>query len=284
MGNPTLSISAMTIHIPQNRSSLMTLPIYQIDAFTHQRFSGNPAAVVPLQQWLSDTQMLNIAAENNLAETAFIVPAKDKVDFELRWFTPAVEIDLCGHATLAAAYTLFQHLGFNGRQVSFSTRSGVLMVSQEGDRLTMDFPARAPEKKPVPIEILQALGIDSVQYSGLSRDWLLELNDEQSVADLNPDFSQLKRVSDQAVIVTARGEQYDFVSRFFAPGFGVDEDPVTGSAHCTLTPYWAEVLGKPELQARQISSRGGDLTCRLDEDRVFMTGHATTYLIGSIEI
>lgn len=262
----------------------MALPIYQIDAFTHQRFSGNPAAVVPLQEWLSDTQMLNIAAENNLAETAFIVPAKGEVDFELRWFTPTVEIDLCGHATLAAAYTLFRHLNFNAEKVSFSTRSGVLLVSREGDQLTMDFPARAPEKKPVPSDILEALGIESVQYSGLSRDWLLQVDNEQSVANLNPDFSQLKKVSDQAIIVTARGQQHDFVSRFFAPGYGVDEDPVTGSAHCTLTPFWAEVLDKSELQARQISSRGGDLTCRLDKDRVFMTGHAITYLIGSIEI
>ncbi len=262
----------------------MALPIYQIDAFTQKRFSGNPAAVVPLQSWLSDEQMLNIAAENNLAETAFIVPAESEADFELKWFTPALEIDLCGHATLATAFTLFEHLNFVGEEIRFSTRSGLLVVRRDGDALTMDFPARAPEDKPLPKEVLSALGLESVRYSGLSRDWLIEVEDEATVANLDFDCSELAKATKTAVIITARGEHCDFVSRFFAPEFGVDEDPVTGSAHCTLTPYWAEVLGKTELQARQISHRGGDLHCRLEGNRVFMTGHAVTYLVGSIEI
>ncbi|MGH1372049.1 MAG: PhzF family phenazine biosynthesis protein [Cellvibrionaceae bacterium] len=262
----------------------MALPIYQIDAFTQKRFGGNPAAVVPLQSWLSDEQMLNIAAENNLAETAFIVPAKTGADFELKWFTPEVEIDLCGHATLAAAFTLFEHLNFVGEQVSFSTRSGILKVAKDGDALTMDFPTRAPEDKPLPVDILDALGLKSVRYSGLSRDWLIVLDNEQAVANLEFECSELAKATNTAVIVTAKGDHCDFVSRFFAPHFGVDEDPVTGSAHCTLIPYWAGVLDKTELKARQISRRGGDLHCRLEQERVFITGHAVTYLVGAIEI
>lgn len=262
----------------------MALPIYQIDAFTQQKFGGNPAAVVPLQSWLSDEQMLNIAAENNLAETAFIVPAKTGADFELKWFTPTIEIDLCGHATLAAAFTLFEHLNFIGEEIRFSTLSGLLTVRKNGDCLTMDFPARAPEDKPLPTEVLSALGFESVRYSGLSRDWLIEVDNESTVANLDFECSELAKATKTAVIITARGDNCDFVSRFFAPEFGVDEDPVTGSAHCTLTPYWANVLDKTELEARQISSRGGELQCRLEGDRVFISGHAVTYLVGSIEI
>ncbi len=262
----------------------MAIPMYQIDAFTQQRFAGNPAAVVPLQSWLSDEQMLNIAAENNLAETAFIVPAKTAADFELKWFTPTIEIDLCGHATLAAAFTLFEHLNFAADQISFSTRSGILTVAKSGSALTMDFPARPPQDTALPRAILDALGIQSVNYSGLSRDWLIVLDNERSVANLNFEFSELAKATDTAIIVTAKGDQCDFVSRFFAPHFGVDEDPVTGSAHCTLAPYWAGVLDKTELNARQISHRGGDLQCKLEGNRVYITGHAVTYMVGSIEI
>ena len=260
----------------------MPLPIYQIDAFTQQYFAGNPAAVVPLHGWLKDDVMLNIAAENNLAETAFFTPADGDADFELRWFTPTYEIDLCGHATLAAAYVLFEHLNFQKPSVLFSTQSGLLKVSRQGEQLTLDFPARPPEETPVAKELLQALGLERVVYAGLSRDWLLEIDSEEQLRQLQVDISQLSKVSDKAVIITAAGQQKDFVSRFFAPNFGVAEDPVTGSAHCTLVPYWADKLDKSQLEARQISQRGGDLSCRLEGDRVFMSGHATTYLVGSI--
>ncbi len=262
----------------------MTLPIYQIDAFTQQVFGGNPAAVVPLQSWLSDEAMLAIAAENNLAETAFFIPSQGDSDYQLRWFTPANEIDLCGHATLATAFTLFEHLNFNRPQVSFATQSGELVVSRDGDRLKMDFPSRPPSATPLVDGVLEALGLSEVVFSGLSRDWLIEVDNEETVAQLKPDFSALAKATDKAVIVTARGQKQDFVSRFFAPNFGVAEDPVTGSAHCTLVPYWADRLDKNLLEARQISTRGGDLYCELVGNRVFMSGYARSYLVGSISL
>jgi len=262
----------------------MTLPIYQIDAFTQKVFGGNPAAVVPLQAWLSDETMLAIAAENNLAETAYFIPSSGASDYELRWFTPGNEIDLCGHATLATAFTLFEHLNFNRSQVSFATQSGELVVSRDGDRLTMDFPSRPAPATPLVEGMLEALGLTSIAFSGLSRDWLIEVDDEDTVAQLKPDFSALAKATDKAVIVTARGQKHDFVSRFFAPNFGVPEDPVTGSAHCTLVPYWAEQLEKSALEARQISARGGDLYCELKGDRVFMSGYARSYLTGYLSV
>ncbi|MAZ86029.1 MAG: isomerase [Cellvibrionaceae bacterium] len=262
----------------------MTLPIYQIDAFTQQVFGGNPAAVVPLQAWLDDEAMLAIAAENNLAETAFFVPSSGESDYELRWFTPGNEIDLCGHATLATAFTLFEHLNFDRPQVSFATQSGELVVSRDGDRLTMDFPSRPAAATPLTDGILEALGLTAIVFSGLSRDWLIEVDDEDTVAQLKPDFSALAKATDKAVIVTARGQQQDFVSRFFAPHFAVPEDPVTGSAHCTLVPYWADQLDKTLLEARQISARGGDLYCELAGDRVFISGYARSYLVGYLSV
>ncbi len=262
----------------------MTLPIYQIDAFTQQVFGGNPAAVVPLQSWLSDEAMLAIAAENNLAETAFFVPSTGDSDYQLRWFTPVNEVDLCGHATLATAYTLFEHLNFNRPQVSFATQSGELIVSRDGDRLKMDFPSRPPVATPVADGMLEALGLTDIVFSGQSRDWLIEVDSEETVAQLQPDFSTLATATEKAVIVTARGQQQDFVSRFFAPTFGVPEDPVTGSAHCTLVPYWADRLDKSQLEARQISARGGDLYCQLVGNRVFISGYARSYLVGYLSV
>lgn len=261
----------------------VTYPLYQIDAFTHERFKGNPAAVVPLTQPCSDELMLNIAAENNLSETAFLLPADDDcADYRLRWFTPQHEVDLCGHATLAAAFVLFEHLQFNGSQIRFSTQSGLLTVNKNNQLLTLDFPSRPATTEPLAQGILDALGISSVQYCAKSRDWLLVLDSQAQVANLKPDFKALALASEAAVIVTAPGDKCDFVSRFFAPALGIDEDPVTGSAHCTLTPYWAKVLGKALLSAQQVSARGGDLQCRLEGDRVFIEGAAVTYLKGEI--
>lgn len=275
----------------------MKLPIYQIDAFTRERFKGNPAAVVPLTDWLSDAQLLNIAAENNLSETAFYVPAQagkvdehgEGFDFELRWFTPTHEVDLCGHATLAAAYALFNNLDeantINDPVIRFHSRSGILTVQKSGDGLTMNFPARPAVPQPVSEEILQALGVESVSFSGKSpRDWLLVVDSEATVAGLKPNLHLLASASDSPVIVSAKDDHCDFVSRFFAPGLGVDEDPVTGSAHCTLTPYWAETLQRQDLSARQISARGGEVQCQLEGDRVSLTGQAVCYLQGSIEV
>ncbi|WP_439134659.1 PhzF family phenazine biosynthesis protein [Pseudomaricurvus sp.] len=276
----------------------MKLPIYQIDAFTGRLFKGNPAAVVPLTDWLDDNQLLNIAAENNLSETAFYVPAQtgevDKdgaaFDFHLRWFTPTHEVDLCGHATLAAAHALFDGLDSanpcTSTVIRFRSRSGILTVTKEAEGLTLNFPARPAVPQPVPEEMLQALGLESVLFSGKSpRDWLLIVDNEATVANLKPNLHLLANASDAPVIVSAQGDACDFVSRFFAPRLGVDEDPVTGSAHCTLTPYWAEALDRNILSARQISARGGDLLCRLEGEqgvRVSLTGQAVTYLEGSI--
>lgn len=275
----------------------MKLPIYQIDAFTRERFKGNPAAVVPLTNWLSDAQLLHIAAENNLSETAFYVPANtgsvddqgESFDFELRWFTPTHEVDLCGHATLAAAYVLFNKFDdantITEPAIRFHSRSGILTVEQSGDSLTMNFPSRPAVPQPVTADILQALGLESVSFSGKSpRDWLLVVDSEAAVARLKPNLHLLAAASDSPVIVSAPGEQCDFVSRFFAPGLGVDEDPVTGSAHCTLTPYWAEALERKDLSAWQISARSGEVQCQLEGDRVSLTGQAVCYLQGSIDI
>jgi predicted PhzF superfamily epimerase YddE/YHI9 len=261
----------------------MKIAIYQVDAFTNQRFKGNPAAVCPLDIWLSDTVMQHIAAENNLAETAFIVPAGDC--YVIRWFTPTVEVDLCGHATLASAYVLFHELGFAGDQINFhSPRSGPLTVSKNGSVLALNFP----------VDMLSELAINPEFSIGLSQapckvfrgktDYLFVYDSETEIRALQPDFEALKIHPVRGIIVTAPGETTDFVSRFFGPACGVNEDPVTGSAHTTLTPYWASVLGKTELTARQLSQRTGDLTCKLLGDRVEIAGEAVLYLRGEIEV
>ncbi|WP_369407577.1 PhzF family phenazine biosynthesis protein [Hymenobacter arizonensis] len=260
---------------------------FHVDSFAQKPFTGNPAGVCPLQAWLPAELMQQIAAENNLAETAFIVPrAGAPAEYDIRWFTPTVEIDLCGHATLAAAYVLFAHLGFAEPAVVFHSQSGPLHVSREADgRLTLDFPSRPPQVlAPHPTGLTDGLRATPVHVLA-ARDVLAVFNTEAEVLALKPDFAHIAALEYVGVIATAPGsaaEGIDFVSRFFAPRVGVPEDPVTGSAHSTLIPYWAEKLGKTELRARQISPRGGDLWCRLRHDRVDISGYAVTYKTGEI--
>lgn len=261
-----------------------TIPVYVVDAFTRRPFSGNPAAVCPLESWLPDAQMQAIAAEHNLAETTFVV--REPEGWRIRWFTPAVEVDLCGHATLAAAHVLTRHRGLPEETIVFHSRSGPLPVGFAGDTIVLDFPARPAARCEVPAALREGLGVNPVEVLK-SRDFLVVLESEDDVRALAPDFAQLARVDCLGVIVTAparRESGVDFVSRFFAPRAGIDEDPVTGSAHCTLTPYWAARLKRKELHARQVSRRGGELFCTLAGDRVHIAGHAVTYLTGSAEI
>jgi PhzF family phenazine biosynthesis protein len=261
----------------------MKIPIYQVDAFTNERFKGNPAAVCPLKAWLPDAVMQNIAAENNLAETAFVVPVGET--YEIRWFTPTVEVDLCGHATLASAYVLFHELGFDGDQISFtSPRSGPLTVSKNGSVLALNFPVDSLTE--LPVQAVHAIGLSQTPrlvFKGKT-DYLFVYDTEAEIVALQPDFEALKSHDVRGIIVTAPGENIDFVSRFFGPACGVNEDPVTGSAHTTLTPYWASVLGKTDLTARQLSQRTGSLSCKLLGDRVEIAGEAVLYLRGEIEI
>jgi PhzF family phenazine biosynthesis protein len=261
----------------------MELPIYQVDAFTDRVFGGNPAAVMPLPRWLDDATLQAIAMENNLSETAFLVASGG--GYELRWFTPSVEVNLCGHATLAAAHTLFEHLDHVADDVRFQTLSGELRVHREGDVLTLDFPATPLVTTDVDLAICNALGATASE-AVISPDnphavvYVYEF--EQDVASLRPDFAALRAASKLCVIATAPGETCDFVSRFFGPQVGIDEDPVTGSAHCALVPYWSKRLGQLKLQARQISARGGDLGCELRDGRVFMSGGAVTFMRGVV--
>lgn len=259
----------------------MNLPLFQVDAFTDRRFGGNPAAVVLLEHWLPDPVLLAVAAENNLSETAFVIPGTG--DIPLRWFTPAVEIDLCGHATLAAAHVLFNHVTPSVRRITFTTLSGKLVVTNDGDHLTMDFPARPADPVGMPAGLESALGIRPAEVLQ-ARDLLVVLESEDQVRKLRPDMVRMTALEAFAVCVSAPGDRVDFVSRFFAPKAGIPEDPVTGSAHCTLVPYWAERLGKTSLVAKQVSARGGDLECRLAGGRVFMSGKSVDYLRGEIEV
>jgi PhzF family phenazine biosynthesis protein len=253
---------------------------FEVDAFASQLFRGNPAGICPLSQWLPDAVMQSIAAENNLSETAFFVPRGS--DFDLRWFTPAVEIDLCGHATLASAFIVFSELGFRGDAVRFHSASGPLTVSRSGDVFTLDFPSRPPKPCVVPEALERGLGRKPAEVLK-ARDYFAIFATVEEVAALQPDFGLLGSL-DEKVIVTAPGGDCDFVSRFFAPTAGVNEDPVTGSAHCTLIPYWSQRLGKTKLRARQISQRGGELFCELAGDRVKIGGNAVLYLKGEIEL
>jgi predicted PhzF superfamily epimerase YddE/YHI9 len=261
----------------------MRLPIYQVDAFTDSLFGGNPAAVCPLEAWLPEAAMQAIAAENNLSETAFFV--RDGGDYALRWFTPTVEVDLCGHATLAAGHVVFHYLEPQRETVSFHTlKAGTLIVTRRADMLVMDFPARPAGPAPPPPGLFAALG-GAPREVLRARDHLIVYNTAAEIAALNPDLAALAKVDCWAAIVTAPGESgVDFVSRFFAPAQGVPEDPVTGSAHCTLVPYWAKRLGKMQLEARQLSRRGGALHCALQGDRVNIGGRAVVYLDGQIEV
>jgi len=259
----------------------MSIPYYQVDAFTGRLFAGNPAGVCLLADWLPDELLQSIAAENNLSETAFLV--RRDVGFDLRWFTPESEVDLCGHATLATAHVLFRHLGLAGSEVRFQTLSGELAVYRLGDLLTLDLPSRPGVECDPPPELAAGLGAVPLAVTK-ARDYLAVFDSENVVRNLQPDMAALARLDCLGIIATAPGDDCDFVSRFFAPGAGVPEDPVTGSAHCTLIPYWADRLEKQEMKAKQISKRGGELFCELKGDRVSIAGHAVTYSTGFIHV
>jgi len=260
----------------------MKIPLYQVDAFSNRPFAGNPAAVCPLEAWLPDEIMQSIAAENNLSETAFYV--RDGPLYDLRWFTPSVEVDLCGHATLASASVILEiRREIPGSRVVFRTKSGELSVEREGDLYALDFPSRPPQPCAVHPGLVQALGAAPKEVLA-ARDYLAVFESEEQVIALAPDMAKLAEMDRFAVIATAPGRDCDFVSRFFAPSKGVPEDPVTGSSHCTLIPYWAEQLGKTKLFARQRSRRGGELVCELNGGRVRIAGHAAFYLQGVIEL
>ena len=273
----------------------MKLPIYQVDAFTDKLFGGNPAAVIPLEKWIDNELMQKIALENNLSETVFFVPSTAKgFDFEIKWFTPEVEINLCGHATLASAYVLFNILGFKKTEINFSSKSGLLNVSKKDWLIVMDFPSWKPERTDdYPAELNDILGGLEIVGVYKHRDLLVELMDEAAVKNCNPDFSLMKKHVDK-MIITAPGKSsgdlnspghIDFVSRFFAPGAGIDEDPVTGSAHSQLIPFWSEKLNKKKLHALQLSKRAGEIWCeQLNEQRVAMSGKAVFYMKGEIEV
>jgi len=259
----------------------MTIRYFEVAAFTDRPFHGNPAGVCPLPGWIDDGMLQNIAAENNLSETAFFI-SRDS-EYDLRWFTPEREVDLCGHATLAAGFILFSELGFCGDVIRFHSRSGILTVTREGEVLTLDFPSRPPAPCMVPEALVRGLGRKPAEVLK-SRDYLAVFDSETDVRSLHLDFDVLKTLDSLGIIVTAPGGDCDFVSRFFAPAAGINEDPVTGSAHCTLIPYWAQRLGKTSLFARQVSRRGGELHCRLTGERVLIGGQAVLYSRGHIEI
>lgn len=260
----------------------MKIPIYQVDAFTDKLFGGNPAAVCPLQEWPAVELMQKIAAENNLSETAFFV--KQEVGFGLRWFTPSVEIDLCGHATLAAGHVIFYSLGYEEKNIRFSTQSGPLFVALEDDLLCLDFPANPAMPVETPPRLVDGLGKEPERVLKSARDFLVYYPHEEDILGLDPKFDILKKLDCLAVIVTSRGKCCDFVSRCFAPAAGINEDPVTGSAHTTLVPYWSDKLGKKKLHAMQLSQRQGELFCEYLQDRVIMKGRAVTYMKGEIDV
>jgi PhzF family phenazine biosynthesis protein len=272
----------------------MKLTLYQVDAFTDKLFGGNPAAVIPLEKWIDDVLMQKIAMENNLSETVFFVPSKTReTDFAIRWFTPEAEINLCGHATLASAYVLFNILNFKKPAINFRCKSGLLKINKQDDLIVMDFPSWKPERiDDYAAELPAILGHVEIVAVYKHRDVLVELMDEAAVKNCNPDFSLMKKHFDK-VIITAPGtwsgdlhspDHVDFVSRFFAPGVGIDEDPVTGSAHSQLIPFWSEKLNKKKLHALQLSKRVGELWCeQLNDDRVSMSGKAVFYMKGEIE-
>lgn len=259
----------------------MKLPIYQVDAFAKKSFEGNPAAICPLQDWLSDDVLISIAAENNLSETAFFVETNNS--FHIRWFTPTVEVDLCGHATLAAAFVIFNELNYKKDKIIFESKSGQLTVERNDSQLVMDFPAQPPVSCNLPAEIEKAFTVKPTSALK-AEDYIIVVENEDDVLKANPELSLLKDIDLRGVIITARSSEYDFVSRFFAPKCGIDEDPVTGSAHTQLVPYWAQQLNKNKLHAKQLSSRGGELFCENLGERVSISGYATQYMKGEIKI
>jgi PhzF family phenazine biosynthesis protein len=257
--------------------------IYQVDAFSDKVFGGNPAAVIVLKEWMDESLMQNIAAENNLSETAFVVPKDD--DYEIRWFTPNMEVALCGHATLASAYVLFNYYNHPTDKIIFQSRErGELYVTKNGDRLSLNFPADSFEKVETPRLLIDAFGKQPLETYKGKTDYALVYSSQKEIESAHPDFGLIAKSGARGVMITAPGNEVDFVSRFFAPLAGVNEDPVTGSAHTTLTPIWSEKFGKAKLTARQLSKRMGDLQCELIGDRVIISGYAVTYLTGEIII
>ena len=254
----------------------MRIDLFHVDAFTNQLFSGNPAAVCILESWLPDAVMRKMAAEHNLAETAFVVPRGDKYD--LKWYTPEIEMDLCGHATLASAHVLFEEIGIEKESIAFETNSGLLQVKKVDEGYSMDFPSRIPVPAALPDEILQSIGVQP-RIVMKHRDYVLIYDNEEMIRSLHPDASKMNRINldPGGVIVTAPGNEVDFVSRFFTPQASIFEDPVTGSAHCSLIPYWSGVLKKKKMIARQLSQRGGTLFCEDLDERVRIGGEAVTY-------
>ncbi len=260
----------------------MKLDIYQIDAFTNKVFGGNPAAVCPLEEWLSDELMQAIALENNLSETVFFV--NEAEGLRIRWFTPLAEVKLCGHATVAAAFVLFNLLNYSDEKIVFNSLSGKLFVTRSEDGwITLDFPAIKMTPCSSPKALWEGLGAHPIECYK-ETDYLAVFEDEQTILDIQPDFKTLETLDARGLIITAPGKNCDFVSRFFAPTFGIDEDPVTGSAHCALTPYWSKKLTKKSLNAKQLSNRGGILKCSMHTDRVNISGQAVLYLQGQIDI
>lgn len=261
---------------------MKTYPIYTVDAFTDHVFGGNPAAVCPLTEWLSTETMQQLANENNLSETAFFVQRADG-DFDIRWFTPELEIDLAGHPTLATAYVLFNELGYTSEVIRFHSKSGLLTVTKKDDLMEMNFPARMPVACEIPDHLLEGFSIKPKQVLR-SRDYFLVYESEADVLNAIPDFVQLNQVDTLGIIITARGSQADFVSRFFVPNSVIGEDPVTGSAHATLIPYWSQALNKTTMKAEQLSKRRGDLWCGIDGDRVTIAGKAVLYMKGEYRL
>lgn len=257
----------------------MKLPLFQVDAFTNKAFSGNPAAVCPLDSWLTDDEMQQIAGENNLSETAFFVNRGEY--YQLRWFTPQTEVDLCGHATLASAWVIMNKIQPDLKEVKFGSHGGELIVRRENNQYLMDFPSHEPKKCTPPKNLIKALGLEPVEILA-SNYYLAVYNTEEEVSELRPYMTLLKELDRIGVVITAPGENVDFVSRFFAPAIGIPEDPVTGSAHCTLIPYWSKRLNKKEMNAKQVSCRGGDLFCEYNDDRVIIGGEAKLFLEGQI--
>ncbi len=260
----------------------MKLPLITVNAFSNEPFSGNPAAVTLLENWLDDSLMQSIAAQNNIAETAFVVKVAPG-SYKIRWFTPEVEVPLCGHATLASAYVLNRFFKEKASSISFESKSGPLSVSRDGDDYTLDFPSQPPSSVSTPNWFINAFGANPIEFHQSA--YALAIFPNQEIVDaLDPDFALLAQTKGSNVIVSAPGRNHDFVSRFFAPADGIDEDPVTGSAHCILTPYWSKRLKKDSLQARQISKRGGELLCQLSGDRVLITGQAHLYSEATIHV
>ena len=258
----------------------MDLTLYQVDAFANKLFEGNPAAIIPLQSWLSDDQMQSLAGENNLSETAFFV--KKENGYHIRWFTPSCEVDLCGHATLAAAYVIFNIMRLTkANKITFESRSGLLIVKKKNDWLELDFPVQQPQCCVIPSLIIEAFNETPIECL-YAEDYLVVFKDELSVQKAQPNYAILEKLSLRGVIITAKGFTCDFVSRFFAPKYGINEDPVTGSAHTQLAPYWADKLGIVDLHARQLSNRGGELLCKIIDNRVLISGKAVMYMKGEI--